>query len=67
MKTKEYIQNLPNLNHDDTNPEFLSYIAVNLKSRRPAEYKEIQERFKSIEHEIYAQYQMDDAKTENLF
>lgn len=67
MKTKEYIESLHNLNHDDTNPEFLSYIAVNLKSRRPAEYKEIQERFKAIESEIYAQYQIDDARTEMPF
>ena len=67
MKTKEFFQNLPDLQDDQVHPEFHTYTAVWMKSRMPDAYNELKARFKAIESEVMAQYACDDANTEPPF
>lgn len=67
MKTKEFFQNLSNLEDDNIHPEFHTYTAVWMKSRMPEAYNELKSRFKAIESEIMAQHACNDANTESPF
>ena len=67
MKTKEYFQNLSNLEGEGIHPEFHVYAAVWMKSRMPETYNELKSQFKHIEGEIHAQYACNDANSETPF
>ncbi len=61
MNTKEYFDQLKNLDEDKINPEFHTYTTVWMKSRMPEAYKELVSRYKTLENEIYAQHECNGA------
>lgn len=56
METKEYFENLLNV-EKDAHPEFHSFLTVWVKSRQPEIYRELLSEFKDKENEIYAAQQ----------
>jgi len=62
MKTKEYISGLKDLNENQIHPEFHAYTTVWMKTHLPSTYSELKAAFNTIESEIYAAHECEDAR-----
>jgi hypothetical protein len=64
MDIDEYIR----LNSEQSShPELASFVKVWVESRMPGTFNELNEQFKAIEGNLYAHYENESAKNEELF
>lgn len=67
MEIDEYIRLSDSESNQESHPELAAFVKVWVESRMPGTFNELKEQFKSIEGSLYAHYENESAKTEELF